>query len=190
MANLARFKEIIGGGVRPNQFVVEVDTPLGNLGELKFLCHAASLPGSSISQAPVFHRGRMISLAGERSFNPWTISVYADQNLEIRTQLERWSNVINNYGDNTGTTDPRVYKAHALYVTQLGRNNEAIKSYRMRDAWPIDLSEMQLSWQANDQVSEFSVTFAMDWFEPIAPREIDPAFGVGSPTVVGGDTNL
>lgn len=190
MANLAKFKEVMGGGVRPNQFVVDVVTPIGELRNLNFLCHSATLPGSQISQAPVFHRGRMISLAGERSFQPWTISIYSDQNMEIRTQLERWSNEINNYGDNTGQTDPRLYKANSLFVTQLGRDSKAIKTYRMRDAWPIDIGEMQLSWQDNDRVGEFTVTFAMDWFEPISPMEVDNTFAQGNPTVVGTSTEF
>lgn len=181
MANLEKFKQTIGGGIRPNQFVVRIEPPIAlNLGTVlntaEYLGLASTLPGSSIGQAQAFHRGRMIPLAGERQFNPWSITFYADQQMAIRTVFERWSNAINNYSDNTGITNPGSYKGSGrIYLMQ--RNDvidnqaeyeaQALKKYIVKGIFPIDISEIQVAWQLNDQLMEFSVTFAVESVDPV-----------------------
>lgn len=172
MANLERFKQAIGGGVRPNQFRVQLTAaPVGFPERFDFLCHASSLPGSNIGTAPVYHRGRMIPLAGERTFDAWSVVVYSDSQHDIRTQFEEWSNVMNNYADNTGFENPNIYKGEAI-VTQLARNDsgeresEGVKRYKMIGIYPSNVSEIQLSWQQNDVVEEFSVTFMVERVDP------------------------
>jgi hypothetical protein len=171
MANIEAFKSKIRGGVRPNQFRVTID-PVGVIGsdlnDVQYFAYATTLPGSSIGQAQTFYRGRMIPLAGERNFNPWTVQFYTDQDMQIRTAMEQWSNYINDYVNNAGETNPSLYKSSA-YVTQMDRADQDIKKYHIKGIFPIDISEMQVSWQANDQVSEFSVTFAVE--------SVDPFFG-------------
>lgn len=184
MANLDAFKSRIGGGVRPNQFAVRINAPTGialpGLNQSEYLGMATSMPGSQIGQAVTFHRGRMIPLSGERSFNPWTVTFYADQNMLIRTSFERWSNYINDMADNTGEMNPALYKSSGD-VFLLTRNSitsdyinsgdfkNNIKAYRVSGIFPIDISEIQLAWEMNDQVMTFSVTFAV---EDVRPSEV------------------
>jgi hypothetical protein len=169
MAQLDKFKSAIGGGIRPNQFSVELTSNsfADSLGQtdFTFLCHSTEIPGSNIGQAQVFHRGRMIPLAGERTFDPWNVTVYADQNMAIRSLFEDWSNAMNNYTDNTGTTNQAEYKAEGL-IKLLDRNNNVIKSWKVVGIFPVNISPMQLSWQQNDVVGEFSITFAVEQFDP------------------------
>jgi hypothetical protein len=172
MADLTSFKSKIGGGIRPNQFRVQIRTA-GQGVELadstfEFLCHASSLPGSTIGQAQVFHRGRGIPLAGDRTFAPWTVTVYADQDMVIRDKFEMWSDLMNTYATASGQTNPEAYKGEAL-VSLLDRSgDQAIYSYIMQGIFPLDISDIQLSWQANDVVGEFSVTFAIEKWESVA----------------------
>lgn len=179
MALLDKFKGKIGGGIRPNQFMVEVYKPNGLAGaglfaDSKYLGNATTLPGSMVGQAPTFHRGRMIPLSGERNFNPWAVTFYADQDMAMRTAFEYWSNLMNKYADNTGETDPTQYKGRAE-VFLLDRNhdgivlkNDNIVSYEILGIFPIDISEMQVAWEMNDQVSTFSVTFAVEDVRPVS----------------------
>lgn len=167
MPNLEAFKSQIRGGVRPNQFDVEIDSsPMGGaFSQIPYMCHSTTLPGSSVGQAQVFFRGRMIPLGGERTFNPWTCTVYADQTHALRTRFEQWSDLFNNYANNSGLTDPFGYKGSAI-VTQLDRNELLIKKYHVLGIFPIDISEIQVAWQQNDVVEEFSVTFAVERVDP------------------------
>jgi hypothetical protein len=196
MAKLSEFKTTIGGGIRPNQFAVSLQNipSIVNANGLlskdfSFLCHATTIPGSNIGQAPVFHRGRMIPLAGERTFDPWTVTVYADKNMDLRRSFELWSNAINNYADNSAaTTDPEIggngYKANGL-VQLLDRNSTttAISSWTVVGIFPINIAEMQLSWQANDVVGEFSVTFSVESFAPGGSKEVTIGGNTGTTTV-------
>ena len=84
MANVSDFKSrLSGGGARPNQFSAHlffpiwVPTPyLSN--DASFLCKAASLPGSYITPIELLYRGRQVHMAGERTFQPWTVTIYND----------------------------------------------------------------------------------------------------------------
>lgn len=181
MANLDAFKSRIGGGVRPNQFAVRVTAPRGlnlpGLNQAEYLGMATTMPGSQIGQAATFHRGRMIPLTGERSFNPWTVTFYADQKMAIRTAFERWSNFMNDMADNTGEMNPELYKSSGD-VFLLERNSVTsdyinsgdfknnLKAYKVQGIFPIDVSEIQLGWEMNDQVMTFSVTFAVEDVRP------------------------
>ena len=171
MANLTSFRETIGGGVRPNQFEVQLTDFGGPMfidnGVFSFLCHASSLPGSTIGQATAFHRGRAVPLAGERIFEPWTVTIYADQGMEIRTAFEQWSSYINDYANNSGETTPSNYSASG-YVMLLDRASNPIKTYQVIGIWPINISDMQLDWQQNDVLAEFTVTFAVTSIDPVA----------------------
>lgn len=164
--NVDQFKaQLSGGGARPNQFFVQLTFPASvTLGALAiqsspFLVTAASMPGSRVGDATVMYRGRAVKLAGERQFADWTVTVLNDNNFTIRNALEDWMNQMNDLQDNSGLLQPSAYQADML-VTQLDRNNLPLKTYQIRSAFPIDVSETTLSFDANDQISSFSATFA------------------------------
>jgi hypothetical protein len=163
--SLQEFKSnFLGGGARPNQFRVELTMPgIAQNGfeagrRAQFLCNAASLPASDIGVAPVFFRGRQLPLAGERTFQPWTITVLNDTDFTIRNSFESWMHAINDLQFNTGITTPGIYTSD-MSVHQLDRNGQTIKSYKFVGAWPKNVSEIQLGFNQNDVVEEFQVTF-------------------------------
>lgn len=155
---------MLGGGARPNQFKVELTLPSIASGgteagrKAQFLCKGTSLPGSSLGVAQAFYRGRILPLAGERRFDPWTIQVYNDTDFAIRNAMESWSDQINNLEFNTGITNPISYTTD-MQVHQLGRNGEVLKSYKFVGAFPMEITPIALDMQANDQIEEFGVTF-------------------------------
>ena len=66
MANIDTFKaNLIGGGARPNQFRVTINSPTGiaiglDNASTSFLCKATKLPGQTLGEIPVPFRGRSI----------------------------------------------------------------------------------------------------------------------------------
>lgn len=165
--NVDQFKsKLVGGGARPNQFYVQLTfPPYVSIGaeaaaSAPFLVTAASLPGSIVNPAVLMYRGREVKLAGERVYNPWTVNIINSNAFEMRSAFEQWSNAMNNYQDNSGEIHPFAYMTD-LSVTQLDRNSRPLKQYVLRDAFPIDVSEVQLDFGANDQISQFSVTFSI-----------------------------
>lgn len=155
---------MLGGGARPNQFKVELTLPgiARNASEAgrkaQFLCKATSLPGSSLGVAPVAYRGRVLPLAGERRFDPWSVTIYNDTDFTIRNAFESWSDQINNLEFNTGVTNPIAYTTD-MQVHQLGRNGDVLKSYKFVAAFPTEITPIQLDYGMNDVVEEFSVNF-------------------------------
>lgn len=160
------FRNAMQSGARSNQFLVQLTFPtfvqLGNQAAsgAPFLVTSASLPGSTVNQTILYYRGREVKLAGERTFAPWSITILNDANMTMRTAFEAWMNGMNNLQDNSGVTNTNDYYRD-FTVTQLDRNSNPIKSYSIRGAFPIDVSEVQLDFGANDQISSFNVTFAL-----------------------------
>ncbi|HET8686642.1 MAG TPA: phage tail protein [Methanosarcina sp.] len=170
MANISGFRSTLKTGlVRPNTFRVDLTFPsfVGSgieaaaLGQ--FHCKGATLPESNVAQVPVYFQGRAVHVAGEREFQPWTVAIY-NENFLIRDTLERWMHGINNLDNNTGIVAPSQYQAD-LYVSQLDRAGDVIKTYRMLNAFPIQVSPIQLDFEANNQVEIFEVTFSYDYYE-------------------------
>lgn len=170
MANIADFKaQMIGGGARPNQFRVEMTFPsyvtLGVVAgqRAQFLCKAAQLPASTIETLPVLFRGRPVNFAGERTFAPWTVSIYNDTTFGIRNALEQWQSGIQNYNTTDGRVNPSEYQVD-LNVHQLDRNGAIIKSYKFVDAFPTNISAIALDYEQQNAIELFDVEFTYNFF--------------------------
>jgi hypothetical protein len=169
---ILEFKQnLTGGGARANQFRVDLTFPMvatagAEAGrKSQFLCTAASMPGSTIGVAPVYYRGREVKLPGERTFQNWQITIINDTDFAIRNAFEGWMNVINDVAENSGITNPNLITSQ-MYVTQMDRNNEDLKKYTFIDCWPVNMSDIQLSFDANDRVEDFTVELAYAYWLP------------------------
>ena len=170
MASINDFKaKLSGGGARPNQFKVVMPFPGyaqvgGEIEDLAFLCQATSLPAMTIGTFTVPFRGRAIKIAGDRTIADWSITVINDTDFLLRNAFERWQNGINSMSDNEGLTNPGDYQVDA-FVDQLDRNGATIKSYTLRGAHPKIIASIPLSYENNNQIETFDVTFAYQYFE-------------------------
>ena len=168
--------KLIGGGARSNLFEVVLNFPSiapassEVLDKARFLVKAANLPASNISDITVPFRGRILHVAGDRTFDSWTITVINDTDFAIRSAMEAWMNAINRVSDNTGSTDPASYQADAT-VFQLDRSGETLRSYRFYDIFPTQVAPINLS-NDTEGIQEFTAEFQVHWWEA--------AKGVGS----------
>lgn len=185
---------LVGGGARPNLFECEINFPnaLGNLDaeltlDLRFFVKATSLPASTISSIPVPFRGRTLQIAGDRTFDPWSITVINDTNFKIRNQFEKWMNLINRHDDNAGVITPALYQQE-MKVMQLSRGTEnspkspetstsmnVLKAYKFYGTFPTSISDITLSYDSSDTIEEFTVDFQVQWWDALD---------------VGGDTSI
>ena len=186
MATLGNFSErsitnfrdrLVGGGARSNLFEVNITLPDGVFGELdvdadmRFMIKAAEIPASNIGNIPVPFRGRVLPVAGDRTFDPWTVTIINDQKFNIRDAMEQWTNLINDLQFAGGDINPADYQTKAE-VFQLGRNakNAAtdeigsrgipiLRQYNFEGIYPNAVSSIPLDYGATDQIEEFQVTF-------------------------------
>lgn len=156
-----------GGGARPNLFKATVNFPGyagGDVELTSFLCKAAQLPASVMNVIDVPFRGRQLKIAGDRTFETWTATILNDTDFTIRNSMERWMNGINSHAANTGLTNPVDYQAD-LVVEQLDRDESVLKTYNFRGAFPINVSAIDLNYETVDTVEEFTVEFAVQYWE-------------------------
>ena len=165
MSNIQQFKGQFQGGARPNLFEVEINFPAAVIGATKaralsrFLIKGAQLPASIIAPIEVPYRGRKLKVAGDRTFEPWTITVINDVDMEIRNAFESWMNLINRHTSNT-TATPGLNYYQDLLVSQLNRDSgpsDATKQYTFIDAFPTNISTIEVNYETNDAVEEFTV---------------------------------
>ena len=181
---------MIGGGARPNLFECELyfpeaaiplDTSRSQLTDrARFLVKAANLPASNVAAINIPFRGRNLKVAGDRTFDIWTITVINDVDFGIRTAFERWMNLINKHEDNAGITNPTAYQRD-MFVRQLGRAGvtgttpssdtqvPVLKQYRFYGTFPTNVSAIDLSYDSTDQIEDFTVDLQVQWFDALDP---------------------
>ena len=189
---ISQFKsKLDGGGARPNLFEVQVNFPdevnLAIQGDgdgqfdgdrFRFLCKAAALPASNVSNLEVAFRGRTLKVAGDRTFDPWSITVINDQDFGHYRAFQAWAQNIAQYGDSSGLTDPSSYMGQAT-VYQLGRNvasqqgsnspatdSNILAQYKFVDIFPTTVGAIDLSYDTENTIEEFTVDFQVQYWYP------------------------
>ena len=172
LRTISNFKsKLTGGGARANLFEVVLTFPdvaqpdSAVLDKARFLVKGANLPASNVAQIEVPFRGRVLKIAGDRTFDSWTVTVINDTDFAIRSAFERWSNTINRLSDNTGLTNPADYQSDA-YVYQLDRDGSTLRSYRFYDTFPTQVGPIELSYDASG-IQEFTVELQVQYWEAI-----------------------
>ena len=185
---------LVQGGARPNLFEVEMDFPSGvgifdeeiENTRHRMMIKGAQLPASNIAEVVVPFRGRQLKVAGDRRFDPWTITIINDGDFRLREAFERWSNFIIKVSDGSGTINPSAYFSDWI-VNQLGRastdlnvrgeNSGAtlpvLRRYQMHGCWPSQVSPIELSYDTADVIEEFQVTLQVQWWEAYDGRSND-----------------
>jgi hypothetical protein len=189
--------KLAGGGARPNLFEVNIPAfPVaatnsgatwgtGSNGEAEafnFLCKAAALPASNIAPIDVPFRGRILKVAGDRTFDTWTVTIINDEDFKLRSAFELWMNSISKLDNNTGATNPTSYMTNAV-VHQLGRGGSnrmdsstenssaaggssitALRTYLFYDVFPTNVSQIDLSYDSSDTIEEYTVEFQVQYW--------------------------
>ena len=199
-STISQFKtQLRRGGARPNLFEVDItsSTALESVfwngtdqDDFHFLCKATSMPTQTIGSVDVPFRGRILKVAGDRTFEPWTVTVINDEEFNVRSAFERWSDAINNMESGEGLISPNDYMGQGT-IKQLGRTDIGTRdvgadakaggdgkgvlySYKVQDIWPSEIGSIDLSYESSDAIEEFTVTFQVQYMT------INPAAGSAS----------
>ena len=181
-STISNFKsQLRSGGARPNLFEVDVTCPTGWVDEaqqeFKFLCKATSMPTQTIGSVDVPFRGRILKVAGDRTFEPWSVTVINDESFDIRQSFEQWQELINGITSGSGSVAPSSYMSQGT-IRQLGRtdigtrevnakDDGVLYTYTVRDIWPSEIGSIDLSYESSDAIEEFTVTFQIQFFRSI-----------------------
>jgi hypothetical protein len=171
MANLGvdDFKsQLTGGGARANLFKVDLSFPSYVTGvdgvKASLLVKNAQIPSSVVAPIMVPFRGRQLQIAGDRTFEPWNLTIINDTDFDARNAFESWMNGINQHRANTGKTTPGDYMAD-MEIHQLDRDGSILKTYKLRGTWPSNLGVIDLSYDSENTIEEFTVELQVTYWE-------------------------
>ena len=189
LKTITQFKSrLAGGGARPNLFEVNINdfkyADNWDNETFQFLCKAAAMPASSITPVEIPFRGRILKVAGDRTFDTWTVTVINDEDFKLRTSFEQWMNGISKLSDASGPSNPNSYMGNAT-VNQLGRSPEGrfgtagtqagdnsgggptfepLRTYYFDGIFPTEISTIDLSYESGDAIEEYTVTFQVQYW--------------------------
>ena len=177
-SNVSSFIQRVGQGVKPNMFMVDVNFP-GSLGKsaddletTNIMCKSAALPGSNLGVIEVPFRGRTVKIAGDRTFDTWTVTFFNDKDFKLRAFFEEWANKINTHEANTSElfvpNSSTGYTAD-LKVKQLEKDDTTtgsiLRQYTLFYCFPTNVSQIDLAYDSNDQIEEFTVEWQYSYFK-------------------------
>lgn len=168
--NINEFKsQLTFDGARPSHFQVQIQNPVNAAGDLKipFMVKAASIPGVNLGAVNAPYFGREIKLAGDQTFDDWTVTVINDEDFLIRNAMEAWTNSINSREDNLRqfeSASPESYKADAQ-ITQFSKTGVPIREYTIQGMFPTVITPIETSWESQNEIEQFDVTFAYDYWD-------------------------
>ena len=168
-----------GGGTRANLFEVQMSFPTylsvsdenETINDIPFLVKAAEIPASNIGNIPVPFRGRVLPIAGDRTFDPWTVTIINDTNFRLRDVMEKWSDSINDLQTAQGRTNPEEYQTRASVIqldrfgTKPASKIKELRKYDFVGIYPNVVSSIPLDHGATDTIEEFQVTFNYLFYE-------------------------
>ena len=166
--SISTFNTALAGGIRPNQFSIEIATPPTGITLTNFpvLCKAAAVPGMTIGLIEVPFRGRRVKFPGDRTFAEWTVTVISQKDHAIRTGFEDWANLIAASDFTSKAISAKTSSSYKVNVDikQLKDDNSVIRTYQLRDAVVVDIGAIELSYDTTDAIEEFTVTFQYSYF--------------------------
>ena len=161
--------QMLFDGARPALFQVTIQNPANSVADIKvpFMCEATAIPQAELGTVQVPQFGRMIKLAGDRTYADWNVTIINDEDFLIRNAMEEWSNKINTFQGNIrafGSASPLLYKSQAQ-VVQYSKTGVPIRTYQFNGIYPTLVSDIPLSWASQNEIERFQVTFAVDYWE-------------------------
>ena len=165
------FRQKLNGGSKANLFKIEIQVnEIGgidgvDLNDLTILCKSGAIPAFTLGIIEVPFRGRRIKIPGDRTYADWTATFVNDDSQNIRKSFDNWmNNIINVDGENSLRDSTSSYRC-TIVVNQLRPDGTTARTYELYDAFPTDVSAIDLSYDTTDAVQEFTVTFQYHYLD-------------------------
>ena len=120
--------------------------------------------GSNLPVVEVPFRGHRLKIAGDRTFEDWTVTIINDVNFTSRTAVEQWMESIQELDSGVGATDLDYLVSRAT-ISQLNRDDSIIATYELYNMYPQTLANIELSYDTADEIQSFDVTFSYSHWE-------------------------
>jgi hypothetical protein len=167
--NINTFRQKLNGGSKANLFriLIEPEQTIDgvDLTNLSILCKSGAIPAFTLGVIEVPFRGRKIKIPGDRTYADWTATIVNDDTQSVRKSFDNWlNNIISVDGENELRTSTNSYRC-TIHVQQLRPDGSTARVYQLYDAFPTDVSAIDLSYDTTDAVQEFTVTFQYHYLD-------------------------
>jgi len=189
-SSIADLRDTLQLGARANLFEVSLAFPIAVAGNtpdpwqgpdqttitstnINILVKAAQVPAFTIGTIEVpYKAGRRIKIPGDRTFADWTVTVINDEQHVARRAFTAWIDMISrgNYNSSTKSSVKNYYTD--LTVSQLKGSGNIVRVYKLNDAFPTDVSGVDLSMDSTDTLSEFTVNFQYQYLKAGSLAEV------------------
>lgn len=153
------------GGARANLYKVTITAPVGNFQDIELVTKATNLPSSTLGEMTVPFYGRVLKLAGDRTYEDWTMTVINHEDYKFRKEFELWNSSINQHKQNTPSSNYYSLLNGTVLVEPLARDGQVKRTYTLKNAFPREVGTVDMGFDQNDTISEFTVTWAYTYFE-------------------------
>jgi hypothetical protein len=180
------FREKLKGGSKANLFRIEIEldslataNAAVDLSNVPILCKSGAIPAFTLGVIEVPFRGRRIKIPGDRTYADWTATFINDDNQDIRKSFDNWlDNIVSVDGEEALRTGTDSYRC-TITVNQLKPDGTVARIYKLFDAFPTDVSAIDLSYDTTDAVQEFTVTFQYHYLD-VGIGDAEPLAGTAS----------
>ena len=156
MASIDQFKaQLLGGGPRANRFRVFIPR---SGSKIEFLCQSAQIPAAQVGVIEQNFRGHILKMAGDRTFEPWTVTIINDVEFSVRSEIEAWQTGIQELDSGEGDTT-LDYLVDRAFVEQLNKDDTVLAKYEFFNMFPTSIGAIDLSYETVDALETFDVEF-------------------------------
>ena len=181
--SIETLKQQVSDLAKPNLFRVRFEINSNSLPpelsaavlqNLEVYVKSAAFPSRDVGRITIIRSGSTLKIPGDVKYSDVTVTFNADVDQEVRMAFHTWHRlfVYNEY-DCIGSAEPLLPNKGKVTIEQLDPSYNITYAIVLMQAWPAQISEIQLSHDSEHAREEFSVTFAYTWFDVLKDRRKD-----------------
>ena len=149
----------LNGMGRADSTVVTEDTTDGEIRNM--LCTAANIPGKTIETTTRQMGIEKRAVATGHALPNILLTFYLTNTYSMKNYWDLWQECVTTHREN-GSMHPGYYKNYVkdFVIRQYSRNARKVYSLYIKDAFPINVNQIQLNNQAQSAVGEVTVEIA------------------------------
>ncbi len=155
------------GGARPSLFEFKITgAPTGvntSLSNVHLYCNVSEIPPLTLTPIERQYFGRTVKIPGDLVFADLSTTIMNTENYNVRIEVEKWMEFINNTTSNESQADTNFGTGTAELV-HYQKDGEETMTYEFVEIWPTALTEIALSYDTASDIETFDITWAYNYY--------------------------
>lgn len=151
--------------------IKSVEKLLNNNGAINLKCNMATFPERTLQTIDFKSNSVNFKMPWSTSYNPISLSFYADGNLDTREYFELWQACVMNFGNNTMNFYNEYVSDVKLYI----QNDSGADAYGiiLYEAYPMSISLMDLSYGNSSTVLNIMISLSFKSWLPLSNSNVN-----------------